>query len=414
MGALSGWVGYIVLGALLVGFSWITYSPEAPEWAGERFLLQCYMSGIRMSGLLSLSVPYLTGFKVSQMDAFRWTTELFYSNYIPDNDVWVGVSDATFDGVPVKIFRPRAAQSDSPAIVYIHGGGWTILSADSYSATTYYMAWKLNVVVVSIDYRLAPEHPYPAPFEDSLKATVHFLRQAVKHDVDPNRIAIAGDSAGGNLAAAVALKLSQDKTYSDLPRLKFQVLIYPVTQMLDFNTYSYTEFAHTGHMRKEIMLKMIINYLGFPELQDYIDQFASNNHTSPRLKNSMFGSYVKHENLPEEFRVKGFKTVGENMGNETLAAKIESTLTDPYFAPLMAPDLSKVPPVYMILAQNDPLRDDGLFYAKRLREAGVKTEIDFHKTMAHGFCLLSPSSLLTFQGGKDSFDTLGKYVQKNI
>ncbi|KAK7115746.1 neutral cholesterol ester hydrolase 1-like [Littorina saxatilis] len=414
MGAPSGWVGYIVLGGLLVGFSWFLYCPGVPEWAGERFLLQIHSSGIRFANLMSLPAPYLTGFMINERDVFRWITEMFYFNYIPDNDVWVRVSDATFDGVPVKIFHPRAAQNDSPAIVFIHGGGWSVLSADSYSATTYYIAWKLNVVVVSIDYRLAPEHPYPAPFEDCLKATVHLLRKAVKYDIDPSRIAIAGDSAGGNLATAVALKLSKDETYSDLPHLKFQVLMYPVTQMLDFNTYSYTEFAHTGSLWRELMFSMVVNYLGFPELLDHSDQFEVTNHTSPRLKNSVFGSYVKHENLPEEFRVKGFKTVGENMGNENLAAKIEPMLTDPYFAPLMAPDLSKVPPVYMILAQNDPLRDDGLFYAKRLREAGVKTEIDFHKTMAHGFCLLTPASLLTFQGGKDAYDTLGGYVQKNL
>ena len=227
-------------------------------------------------------------------------------------------------------------------------------------------------------------------------------------------ILTSGDSAGGNLAAAVALRLSEEDKSSQLPQLKFQVLVYPAVQMFDFNTPSYKNFTTTAWLTQELMIHMWLSYLGFPELQRQSAEFAANNHTSRLLKKSEYGSYLKPDNLPEDVRVQDAKPMEVTEGNDTLSAKIEPIVLDPYFAPLMAPDLSKVPAAYFILAQNDVLRDDGLLYAERLRKAGVKTVVDFHKTMSHGFFTISPVRALTFKASLQAVDTLAEYVKENL
>ena len=225
---------------------------------------------------------------------------------------------------------------------------------------------------------------------------------------------LAGDSAGGNLAAAVALRLSQEDLASQLPRLKFQVLIYPALQMLDLNTYSYQAFDKTAWLDQAVMIKMWLSYLGASDLQTQLADFAANNHTSPLLQKSPHGSFLKLDNLPKELRIKGIQPVTPKKGDDSLAARLAAKALDPYFTPLLAPDVSKVPPAYVIIAHNDVLRDDGFLYVERLQKAGVRTEVDYHKTMAHGFCLLSFSSMLTFQGGLQAFDNLAPYVKKHL
>ena len=192
------------------------------------------------------------------------------------------------------------------------------------------------------------------------------------------------------------------------------MLIYPAVQMVDFNTPSYRNFTRTAWLNRNIMIHMWLHYLGFPELQQQSAEFAANNHSSRLLKKSEYASYLKQENLPEDMRLEAAEPVVVSGGNDTLSAKIESIVLDPYFAPLMAPDLSKVPSAYFIIAQNDVLRDDGLLYAERLRRAGVKTDVDFHKAMAHGFFTISPVKALTFNASMQAIDTLAEYVKEHL
>lgn len=223
----------------------------------------------------------------------------------------------------------------------------------------------------------------------------------------------AGDSAGGNLAAAVALRLREEDPETT-PRLKLQVLIYPALQAFDFNTYSYQTYATTGVLGKDAMVGLWMNYLGFSELVNRFPEFLASNHTSPLLKKSEYAAYVKHQNLPPQFRSSSFQPVNVNTGNVALSNKIEVTLLDPYFAPLLAKDLSKLPPSYVIVAENDPLRDDGLLYVERLKQAGVPTQLDYYKTMSHGFCLFAPFDMLNFPDGYKAYNALGKYIKDNL
>ncbi|KAI8482285.1 carboxylic ester hydrolase [Branchiostoma belcheri] len=137
----------------------------------------------------------------------------------PVDDPSLLVTDTAFDGVKVRVYQPRGQGQvkDGAGLVFMHGGGW---------------------IPVVCSFRLAPEHMFPIPFEDCLNATKYFLSHAGEFGVDPGRVGVAGDSTGGNLAAAVALKLAQESSTNVCP-LKLQALVYPALQHFDFQTDSY-------------------------------------------------------------------------------------------------------------------------------------------------------------------------------
>ena len=137
------------------------------------------------------------------------------------------VEQKTMGGVPVLIFRPKSDAKNQPAIVYYHGGGFVLGSARSYSPWTALLAKQSGVTIISVDYRLAPEHPYPAALEDCLTVTKLAFDQAEELGIDKTRIAVAGDSAGGNLAAVVATKLAGSEKYNLRAQMLFSAVVLP-------------------------------------------------------------------------------------------------------------------------------------------------------------------------------------------
>src|SRR5882672_5576821 len=151
----------------------------------------------------------------------------------------LAVEDRTIaGGVRVRLYRHRAALAPMPVLVYFHGGGWVVGSIDTHDGVAASLARDLVGMVVSVDYRLAPEHPFPAGLEDCYAATRWVAEEAKSLGVDPARIAVGGDSAGGTLAAGVTF-LARDRGG---PKLAFQLLNYPVTDC-NLNTLSYIELA---------------------------------------------------------------------------------------------------------------------------------------------------------------------------
>lgn len=139
--------------------------------------------------------------------------------------------------VPLRVYRPRSSSSPVPALVYLHGGGWVVGNLDSHDGVCRALARRAGCTVVSVDYRLAPEHPFPAAVDDAWAATTWVADSADELGIDPQKIAVGGDSAGGNLAAAVAT-LARDH---DVP-LCLQLLVYPVLEF-SFDRPSYAENA---------------------------------------------------------------------------------------------------------------------------------------------------------------------------
>ena len=219
-----------------------------------------------------------------------------------------------------RLYVPAAA---TPGLtVFFHGGGWVIGTLDTHDSTCRALARASGAAVLSIGYRLAPEHRYPAAVDDCYEATVWAAAHAATLGVDAARLAVAGDSAGGNLAAAVAIKIRD----AGGPALAHQLLIYPVTDAR-FDTASYT--ANGG------------------------------------------GNYFLSTAGMERF---WSAYLGDLPASDAPLAAI-----------LHTPDLSNLPPATLITAEYDPLRDEGQAYAARLMAAGVAVDAPLAPGMIHGF-----------------------------
>lgn len=168
----------------------------------------------------------------------------------PPEDVWKVENRqlaGPAGGIPVRIYAPRS-EAPLPVVVYYHGGGWVVGDLESADVLCRQLANGANSIVVSVDYRLAPEHKFPAAAEDAYAAAAWVAEHAASLDADPNRIAVAGDSAGGNLAAAVTL-MARDRGF---PSIRFQLLVNPVTHYA-FETESYRSNAEGYGLTTETM-----------------------------------------------------------------------------------------------------------------------------------------------------------------
>ena len=223
--------------------------------------------------------------------------------------------------IPIRVYWPEE-NGPLPALVFYHGGGWVIGNLDTSDSQCRMLSKKASVVVVSVDYRLAPEHPFPAAVDDSYAALVWVSRNADSLGVDASRIAVGGGSAGGNLTAAVAL-MARDRGG---PELAYQVMIYPATNLFDLTTPSHREFAD-----------------GYGLTREHVEFF-------------------RDRYLPEVADRKS-----------------------PYASPLLAESLEDLPPAIVITAGFDVLRDEGIAYAERLEAAGVPTLRAHYPSMIHGF-----------------------------
>ena len=222
--------------------------------------------------------------------------------------------------IAVRVYSPGGA-GPHPALVFFHGGGWVIGDLVTHDGICRSLANAARCAVASVDYRLAPEHRYPVAAEDSYAGFQWVLGHAAQLGIDPRRVAVGGDSAGGNLAAVVSL-MARDR---GTPLPVFQALVYPVTDY-DLDTPSYRENATGYVLTREGMRWFFRQYLA-----------------------------------------------REEQGRE------------PYASPLRASNLAGLPPALVQTAECDPLRDEGEAYAARLRDAGVPVTVTRYPGVFHGF-----------------------------
>ncbi|MFH1302488.1 MAG: alpha/beta hydrolase [Planctomycetota bacterium] len=227
--------------------------------------------------------------------------------------------------IPIRIYTPANRQdvsvSKSPALVYFHGGGWVMGTLDAYDGLCQDLAGTSGCKIISVDYRMAPEYPYPIPFEDAYAATEWISNNASDFEIDQARIAVGGDSAGGNLATAVALKARQSTSLS----LAYQMLVYPVTNY-QFDTESYLKYGTNYFLTKRAM-------------EWFWDQY-----------------------LPDESAGREF-----------------------YASPLRCKDLSGLPDAMVITAGYDPLYSEAVQYVEQMRQSGNHVEHINYEDMIHGF-----------------------------
>ncbi|XP_071505777.1 arylacetamide deacetylase-like [Diadema antillarum] len=397
-----------------------TLNEPVPPGITEPVKYRLFMTSIRLTRLL-ISATYLLhrdepfpNFYVKRIRSIQEYTAPSPRAEIAGSNIRSRVLD--LDGVSARIYEPiRRSEEKQPGFVYLHGGGMVLGSADSYDTQTRKIAEGLNAVVVSVNYRLAPEHPFPAGYEDCERATRFFMEHAEEHGVDQRRIGIGGDSAGGHLSASVAQAINDDP---GLPNLKLQVLIYPSMQKIDLNTPSYQKYASDFGDGGILSIPSIITFVTlaeFGEVDPYVfEQLLRNNHTSSDFKTkSLEYMYVDHTILPTDFRDPRFyKTrTDPSDGNDALWKHMSHNLLDPRSAPLLRRDLSGLPPAYIVTCGFDALRDDGVFYKHRLEEAGVAVKWVHYEDAFHGVMSLSG---LPFQLGHAIIDHIIEFVKETI
>ena len=223
--------------------------------------------------------------------------------------------------ITVAEFSPKAAQPGGPAVLFFHGGGYSSMGIWACRSLCEYFARELNAKVYAVGYRLAPEHPYPTQLNDADAALEWVRANAADLEIDPERISVAGDSAGGNLTAVLCLKRRDDGKW--LP--KAQMMVYP---FIDY-TFSHPSIEELGE-----------------------GHIITTTHLEWLKSNFLHGRPLEK---------------------------------DPYVSPLFAPDLSGLPPAVVITAGFDLVRDEGKAYADRLSEAGVNTQYKEFMTEGHGF-----------------------------
>jgi len=223
--------------------------------------------------------------------------------------------------IPVRIYTPEDGDK-FPIIIYSHGGSWISGNLDTHDNVCRKLSRNTKAIVISVDYHLAPENPFPAGLNDVYNILQWTYKNVESINGNEKQIAVAGDSAGGNLSAAVSL-MSKDKSG---PHITCQVLIYPSTNIYELNTASWSDFSNDFNISKEEMEKYILLYV--PQKED--------------RKN-------------------------------------------PYVSPLLAKEFNQLPDTLVITAEIDPLRDEGEAYGNKLKEAGIQSEVIRFNGVTHGF-----------------------------
>ena len=295
---------------------------------------------------------------MSVASARRIEDEVFSAGDGPEMDA---VRDLRIDGpggeLPVRVYRPAA--EDPATLVFYHGGGWTLGTLDSADDICREIAARAECLVVSVDYRLAPEHPFPAAVDDAVAALRWASEYAADLGGDPNRLGVAGTSAGGNLAAATALRVRDERADAtdgsetapnELPELGGQFLLYPMCDRR-FDRDSYREHGD-GPLLTEADVRWFWNqYLRSP-----VDEH------------------------------------------------------NPFATVLRAPDLSGVAPATVVTAGVDVLRDEGGAYAERLADHGVPVDHDHYPTLAHGFLSLTDD----VERADEAMDALAERIRARL
>jgi len=223
--------------------------------------------------------------------------------------------------IKARIYHPKANATDQPVIIYYHGGGFVLYDLESHDRVCRRLAAKNDAIVVSVDYRLAPEYKFPTPVFDSYDSMLWVFGNIDRYGGNTDRVSVAGDSAGGNLATVTCMLAKENNG----PRIHSQILIYPTTDA----TLQFPSMDRNGK--------------GYLLSKEKIHWFVSN------------------------------------------YAAEESDKVNPLMSPIYQEDLVGLPPTFLCTAQYDPLIDEGAAYAQKLKDAGVQTKYKMYEGMVHGF-----------------------------
>ena len=298
----------------------------------------------------------LPPFETMSLEEGRQTIAAFANFMLPPEEVASVVDTivpAAETDIPLRIYTPEEGAGEDglrPGILYFHGGGFSTGGIDLVDPVCRALANRSGCAVIAVGYRLSPEHPYPAAVTDAYTTTVWIHAKGPAFGIDPDRLAVMGDSAGGNLATVTCMIL-RDK--GEQAKISLQILIYPVTDMVTDQSLSRQELGE-GHLLTAGMMKWFTDHY----LTGCDDQAAA----------------------------------------------------DPYCSPLFMENLTGLPPAIIVVAEYDPLRDEGIQYAARLKEAGNFVDLRQEKGMIHGFFWLGGA----IDRGREILDELGEDLRQSL
>ena len=268
-------------------------------------------------------IPPIHSFSyVDARDFYVLTSKKLAGDPPTNLDISEKIIPAPFVDIPIRIYRPQGTLEQlMPALIYFHGGGWCIGDLESHDHVCRWLASHSGCVVISVDYRVGPEHKFPAAVEDAYMASEWIATHAKELKLDVNRIGIGGDSAGGNLSAVVTLLAKEQGG----PQFCCQLLIYPATDML----------------------------MRFPS-------------------HALCGDGYRLTRTSIAWFINGYLRNGEDMYDQRAS-------------PLMAESHADLPPAFIMTAAFDPLKDEGEAYATKLKESGVEVKYHCYEGMVHGF-----------------------------
>ncbi|KAK5968962.1 Hydrolase alpha/beta domain protein [Trichostrongylus colubriformis] len=305
------------------------------------------------------------------------------------------IKNDSIGGAKVRVYTPVKRQSRA-ALVFIHGGGWATMRADYYDDLMNGFIRRLGVTIFSVDYRLAPEYPFPHAVDDCEAVVCDLYNNSwEKYDIDREKICVAGDSAGGNLAAVVTQRLARRNEHF----IKCQVLVYPVIHVFAFQLPSYLAYYEryngTSLLNPRAMARWILLYLGLSAHKRNVELLITNRHISKKIASSPeIRTMVGHEVTPKK--------------DLSSSEEPNQVRTDPDVCPILGVR-KDLPPALVLTAEYDILRDEGIQYAKKLVEEGVPCEWKHHKSAYHGVCNM-PYSPIRRNMTRDICDFLRNHI----
>lgn len=434
---MAGKKSAAVLIAVAVIFGMELTKIYIPEGFERPNLYKASVAMIRASGYLAKTGASLNyGTEISNFRNILNLAAVGLKSFASDTtDPDVNIAYKLLANVPVRVYTPKSSsnnEANRPIMIFYHGGGYVFGTTDSYDSFLFDFVKKLNMVIISVDYRMGPEHPYPIPTADCYAVTKYVIYSGKEFGADLSRLVLAGDSAGGNAVAVITQRLLQEK----LPSPKIQVLIYPWVQLFNNHLPSALEYQRSGIIGTTMSIpKLSAMYMGVNQVTDEIENaLISNNHTAlitdkklkEKIKSYMdidqipdkykqgkkyYNSYALHKNLmfPDHLDESNILMKNQNLAN------MLKKLVDPSVSPLFADQqkLIGLPKAYFVVFEWDSLKDEGLLYAERLKKAGVKVETTFYEKAFHGIVNFCDENI-GYKVAREVRQDLVKYLKSNL
>ncbi|KAJ8050327.1 Arylacetamide deacetylase [Holothuria leucospilota] len=397
-------------------------NPFVPGEQEERFKYRCLMSvfnSFHLWGVLSSILS--SGDRSSNVMMGSNSAFCLFADHYPTDHFGPGVitTEEIFSGTRVIIYKPPVTSDQLlPGFVHIHGGGLCYGTARSYEGVSKKIAFDVNAVVVSVDYDNTPKNKFPGPVNQAFAAVKWFLLHAEEYGVDPNRIAVGGDSSGGYLSAVMTHLVYDD---TSIPNFKLQILIYPLTQCIDFHLPSHQEYEKQFGLNEGIVSRLAVagacSFHAFGSAKpDVLQKVMENRHISPSFKKSEF--YLKtlgHDLLPTAYRDSPhYKGPVNHLdeSDEDFWKESEKIFLDPRFTPLFRKNMTGLPTAYVMTAGYDSLRDDGYLYVQKLKDASVNVTWVHYEKAWHGIHWMLPE--FVFRLGEKVHKDFLNFVKENL